>query len=37
MDRKQVVRLAFGFAAVGIAILAMPQLAFAQEAAGAAA
>jgi len=37
MDRKQMVRLAFGFAAVGVAVLAMPQLAFAQEVAGAAA
>src|SRR2546430_13983083 len=37
MDRKQIVRMALGFAAVGVAVLAMPQLAFAQEAAGAAA
>ena len=31
MDRKQVVRLALGFAAVGVAVLAMPSVAFAQE------
>jgi F-type H+-transporting ATPase subunit c len=37
MDRKQIVRMAFGVAAVGIAMLAMPHVAFAQEAAGAAA
>ncbi len=37
MDRKQIMRMAFGFAAVGIAMLAMPHVAFAQEAAGAAA
>jgi F-type H+-transporting ATPase subunit c len=33
MDRKQVYRLAFGFAAVVVAVLAMPSVAFAQEAA----
>jgi F-type H+-transporting ATPase subunit c len=33
MDRKQVYRLAFGFAAVIVAVLAMPSVAFAQEAA----
>ena len=36
MDRKQVVRLALGLTAVGVAVLAMPSVAFAQEAAGAA-
>ena len=34
--RKQVVRLALGLTAVGVAVLAMPSVAFAQEAAGAA-
>jgi F-type H+-transporting ATPase subunit c len=33
MDRKQIYRLAFGFAAVVVAVLAMPSVAFAQEAA----
>src|SRR5438270_13962735 len=37
MDRKQIVRWALGLAAVGVAVLAMPHVAFAQEAAGAAA
>src|SRR6476646_8629381 len=37
MDRKQLMRMAFGFAAVGVAMLAMPHVAFAQEAVGAAA
>jgi F-type H+-transporting ATPase subunit c len=37
MDRKQILRMALGFAAVGVAILAMPSVAFAQEAAAAAA
>src|SRR4051794_41617817 len=32
MDRKQMVRLALGFSAVAIAVLAMPSVAFAQEA-----
>jgi F-type H+-transporting ATPase subunit c len=36
MDRKQMVRMAFGLAAVGVAVLAMPSSAFAQEAAKAA-
>jgi F-type H+-transporting ATPase subunit c len=36
MDRKQIVRVALGFSAVGIAVLAMPSVAFAQEAAKAA-
>ena len=36
MDRTQVVRMALGFTAVGVAMLAMPHVAFAQEAAGAA-
>jgi F-type H+-transporting ATPase subunit c len=36
MDRKQAVRLALGLTAVGVAVLAMPSVAFAQEAAGAA-
>jgi F-type H+-transporting ATPase subunit c len=36
MDRKQISRLALGFAAVGVAVLAMPSVAFAQEAAAAA-
>jgi len=33
MDRKQLYRLAFGVTAVAVAVLAMPTLAFAQEAA----
>ena len=37
MDRKQVVRLALGFTAVGVAALAMPSVAFAQEGAAKAA
>lgn len=37
MDRKQIVRWALGLAAIGVAIMAMPSVAFAQEAAGAAA
>src|SRR5258706_12511705 len=32
MDRKQIVRLALGFSAVAVAVLAMPSVAFAQEA-----
>ena len=36
MDRKQMARLAFGLAAVGAAVFAMPSVAFAQEAAKAA-
>ena len=36
MDRKQIVRLVLGFSAVGVAVLAMPSVAFAQEAARAA-
>src|SRR5262245_57427831 len=36
MDRKQIVRWALGCAAVGTAMLAMPSVAFAQEAARAA-
>ena len=32
MDRKQMVRLALGFSAVAIAMIAMPSVAFAQEA-----
>jgi F-type H+-transporting ATPase subunit c len=36
MDRKQMVRLALGFSAVAVAVLAMPSVAFAQEAARAA-
>src|SRR4051794_41708569 len=36
MDRKQAVRLALGLTAVAMAVLAMPSVAFAQEAAGAA-
>ncbi len=31
MDRKQFYRLALGFAAAGVAVLAMPAVAFAQE------
>ena len=37
MDRKQIMRMALGFAAVGVAVLAMPSVAFAQGAAAAAA
>jgi F-type H+-transporting ATPase subunit c len=33
MDRKQLFRLTLGFAAVGVAVLATPSVAFAQEAA----
>ena len=33
MDRKQVVRVALGFAAAVVAVMAMPSAAFAQEAA----
>lgn len=33
MDRKQVFRLALGVAAAGVAVMAMPSVAFAQEAA----
>jgi len=36
MDRKQMVRLVLGFSAVAVAVLAMPSVAFAQEAARAA-
>ena len=36
MNRKQLYRLAQGFAAAGVAVMAMPSVAFAQEAAGAA-
>jgi F-type H+-transporting ATPase subunit c len=36
MDRKQVLRLALGCAAAGVAVMAMPSVAFAQEAAKAA-
>ena len=36
MDRKQAVRLALGLTAIGVAVLAMPSVAFAQDAAGAA-
>ena len=36
MDRKQVFRLSLGVAAAGIAMLALPSSAFAQEAAAAA-
>ena len=32
MDRKQVVRTVFGFAAVGLAVIALPSVAFAQGA-----
>src|SRR4029077_19229626 len=32
MDRKQMVRLALGFSAVAVAMMAMPSVAFAQEA-----
>src|SRR5215475_1052418 len=37
MDRKQIVRWALGLTAVGAAMMLMPSVAFAQEAAGAAA
>src|SRR5262250_2037488 len=37
MDRKQIVRWALGLTAVGVAMALMPSVAFAQEAAGAAA
>ena len=37
MDRKQLVRMALGLAGAGVVMLAMPHVAFAQEAAGAAA
>jgi F-type H+-transporting ATPase subunit c len=37
MDRKQIVRWALGLTAVGVAMLLMPSVAFAQEAVGAAA
>ena len=36
MNRKQIFRLALGFAAAGVAVMAMPTVAFAQEAAKAA-
>ena len=36
MDRKQVIRLALGFSAVAVAMMAMPSVAFAQEGARAA-
>jgi F-type H+-transporting ATPase subunit c len=36
MDRKQAVRMALGLTAIGVAVLAMPSVAFAQDAAGAA-
>src|SRR3954468_5128302 len=36
MDRKQIVRWALGLTAVGVAMMAMPSVAFAQEAASAA-
>jgi F-type H+-transporting ATPase subunit c len=32
MDRKQILRCGLGFAAAGVAVLAMPSVAFAQEA-----
>ena len=32
MDRKQMVRLVLGFSAVAVAVLALPSVAFAQEA-----
>ena len=35
MDRKQIVRWALGLTAVGVAMVAMPSVAFAQEAAAA--
>ena len=37
MDRKQMVRMALSLAGVGVAMLVLPHVAFAQEAAGAAA
>ena len=37
MDRKQIVRWALGLTAVGVAMMAMPSVAFAQEAAASAA
>jgi len=37
MDRKQFYKAALGFVAVGVAVMAMPSVAFAQEAAAAAA
>ena len=37
MDRKQIVRWALGLTAVGVVMALMPSVAFAQEAAGAAA
>jgi len=37
MDKRQIMRMALGLAGVGVAMLAMPHVAFAQEAAGAAA
>jgi F-type H+-transporting ATPase subunit c len=37
MDRKQIGRWALGFTAVGVAVLAMPSVTFAQEAAAKAA
>src|SRR6058998_124878 len=36
MDRKQMMRLVLGISVVGVAVLAMPSVAFAQEAAKAA-
>ena len=36
MDRKQLYKLAVGIAAAGVAVMAMPSVAFAQEAAKAA-
>jgi F-type H+-transporting ATPase subunit c len=36
MDRKQMMRMVLGFSAVTVAVLAMPSVAFAQEAARAA-
>jgi F-type H+-transporting ATPase subunit c len=36
MDRKQFYKVALGFAATGVAVMAMPSVAFAQEAAKAA-
>jgi hypothetical protein len=33
IDRKRILRAAFGLAAAGVAVLAMPSVAFAQEAA----
>jgi F-type H+-transporting ATPase subunit c len=37
MDRKQIVRMALSLAGVGVAMLVLPHVAFAQEAAAAAA